>query len=121
MASVMKYKEDCLFCKIMKGDVPCEKVYEDSFCFAFRDINPQAPTHILVAPRGHLTSVAEVDRENCDLIGHVFAAISKVAHKEGIVERGFRVVSNCGEGAGQTVPHLHFHILSGGEMEEKMI
>ena len=117
----MSSKDDCLFCRIMRKLVPSDKVYEDSFCFAFRDINPQAPTHILMVPRAHLASVAEVERENCDLIGHVFAAIAKVARAEGLEEGGYRVVSNCGEGAGQTVPHLHFHILAGGEMAEKMV
>ena len=120
MALVMKFDDDCVFCKILKGQEPCEKVYEDSFCFAFRDINPQAPTHILVVPRAHLTSLTEVDRENCDLLGHIFVAIAKIVKKEGIEEQGFRVVCYCGEGAGQTVEHLHFHILSGGDMKEKM-
>ena len=117
----MRYEDNCLFCKIMRKLIPSDKVYEDSFCFAFRDINPQAPTHILMVPRAHMVSISDVTRENCDLIGHVFAAISKVARAEGLEEGGYRVVSNCGEGAGQTVPHLHFHILAGAPMEEKMV
>ena len=116
----MSYKDDCLFCRIMRKFVPSDKVYEDSFCYAFRDVNPQAPTHILMVPRAHLASVAEVDRENGELIGHVFAAIAKVARNEGLERDGYRVVTNCGEGAGQTIDHLHFHILSGGNLSEKM-
>ena len=121
MAGVMSYNDDCLFCKIMRGDIPSDKVYADSFCDAFRDIPPQAPTHLLVVPRAHRTSVNDVDRENGDLIGHVFTAIAKVAKREGIAERGYRVISNCGPDAGQTVPHLHFHLLAGAPMGEKMI
>ena len=121
MSTVMPYHDDCLFCKIMRGTVPSEKVYADSFCYAFRDIHPLAPTHILVIPRAHLTSVNDVNRENGDLIGHVFTAISKIAKKEGIADKGYRVISNCGAEAGQTVPHLHFHILAGVPMAEKML
>ena len=121
MALVVKFDDDCVFCKILKGQEPCEKVYEDSFCFAFRDINPQAPTHILVVPRAHIGSVAELDRESADLVGHTFAAISKIARSEGIAEGGFRIVSNCGPDAGQTVPHLHFHVLAGKKMADQWV
>ena len=121
MANVMPYHDDCIFCKIMRGLIPSEKVYADSFCYAFRDINPQAPTHILVIPRGHLQSMNDIDRETGDLVGHVFTAIAKIAKTEGIADKGYRVISNCGEAAGQTVPHLHFHILAGAPLGEKII
>ena len=121
MASVMSYDDDCVFCKIMRGTIPSEQVYADSFCYAFRDIHPQAPTHILAIPRAHLTSLNEIDRENGDLIGHVFTAITKIAKKEGFAKTGYRVISNCGADAGQTVPHLHFHILAGTQMGEQML
>ena len=121
MASVMPYDDNCIFCKIMRGLIPSEKVYADSFCYAFRDINPQAPTHILVIPRAHLRNLNEVNRENGDLIGHVFTAISKIGRSEGIAKSGYRVVANCGADAGQTVDHLHFHILAGTPMGEKLL
>ncbi len=121
MADVMRYDDNCLFCKIMRGEVPSDRVYEDSFCYAFRDIHPQAPTHILVVPRAHLVNVTEINRENGDLIGHVFSAISKIAYREGIAEEGFRVIANSGPHAGQTVPHLHFHVLAGTQLGEKMV
>ena len=104
--------ENCLFCKIIRGEIPSAKVYEDDLCFAFRDINPQAPTHILVVPKEHIGSVAEVNSGNSAVVAHIFEVIAKLAEQEGLTN-GYRVVSNVGEDAGQTVHHLHFHLLGG--------
>ncbi len=120
MSDVLNYDENCLFCKIIKGDIPSAKVYEDDLCYAFRDINPQAPTHILVVPKAHIQSVAEVNKHNEALVGHIFTVIAKIAADEGLTN-GYRVISNCGPDAGQTVPHLHFHILGGKKMREGMV
>jgi histidine triad (HIT) family protein len=111
--------ENCLFCKIVKGDIPSTKVYEDELVLAFRDIAPQAPTHILVIPKQHIGSVAEVTAENSAVVAHIFAVIPQIAAAEGL-EKGFRVVSNCGEHGCQSVKHLHFHILGGTQLTEKM-
>ena len=111
--------ENCLFCKIIAGDIPATKVYEDETVLAFRDIAPQAPTHILVIPKAHIPSVAGVTAENSGVVAHIFEVIPKIAEKEGLAG-GYRVVSNCGDDAGQTVPHLHFHILGGKAMDLKM-
>ena len=110
---------DCLFCKIIAGDIPSTKVYEDELVYAFRDINPQAPTHILVIPKSHLASVNEVNAENSGVVAHIFEVIPQIAAKEGLTQ-GFRVVSNCGEHGCQSVRHLHFHILGGAQLTEKM-
>lgn len=110
---------DCLFCKIAAGQIPSTKVYEDESILAFRDIAPQAPTHILVIPKCHIGSVAEITAENAALIAHIFAVIPQIARQEGL-ENGYRVVSNCGKDAGQTVNHLHFHILGGKELTVQM-
>ncbi len=111
---------DCLFCKIIAGEIPSNKVYEDDFVLAFHDINPQAPVHVLVIPKQHIPSVAGIDETNCDAVAKVFTAIAKVAKELGLEENGYRVVSNCGEAAGQTVHHLHFHILGGRTLELNM-
>ena len=105
---------DCLFCKIAKGDIPSNKVYEDEVCLAFYDIDPQAPTHFLVIPKMHIASVAEVNEENNAVVAHIFAVISKVTKELGM--DSYRVVSNIGEQAGQSVLHLHFHVLGGRDM-----
>ena len=110
---------DCLFCKIVAGDIPSTKVYEDDSVLAFRDINPMAPTHVLVIPKVHIPSVAGVSAENSAVVAHIFEVIPKIAEEEGLVN-GYRVVSNCGPDAGQTVPHLHFHILGGKELSLEM-
>ena len=110
---------DCLFCKIVAGIIPSTKVYEDETVLAFRDIAPMAPTHILVIPKTHIASVAEVTAENSGVVSHIFEVIAKIARDEGL-EEGFRVVSNCGPHAGQTVHHLHFHILGGKQLSLKM-
>ena len=107
--------ENCLFCKIVAGVIPSTKVYEDDAVLAFRDIAPQAPTHILVIPKTHIGSVAEISAENAKLVAHIFEVIPAIAKAEGL-EHGYRVVSNCGEDAGQTVHHLHFQILGGKKL-----
>ena len=105
---------DCLFCKIIAGEIPSNKVYEDDQCLAFYDIDPQAPTHFLVIPKAHIPSVAGVNEENANLVAHIFTVIAKVCKDLGL--DSYRVVSNIGEQAGQSVPHLHFHVLSGRDM-----
>ena len=111
--------ENCLFCKIIAGEIPSTKVFEDEKVLAFRDIAPQAPTHILVIPKTHIASVAEIDAKNAALIAHIFEVIPNIARAEGL-ENGYRVVSNCGPDAGQTVNHLHFHILGGAVLNTQM-
>lgn len=111
--------ENCLFCKIIAGDIPSTKVYEDETILAFRDIAPQAPTHILVIPKAHIDSVAEITGNNSNVVAHIFEVIPTIAKAEGL-EGGYRVVSNCGDDAGQTVHHLHFHILGGKKLALEM-
>lgn len=110
---------DCLFCKIVAGEIPSNKVYENELVLAFRDIAPMAPTHILVIPKCHIQSVDGITVENSAVVSHIFEIIPKIAAAEGLVN-GYRVVSNCGPDAGQTVPHLHFHILGGKELAVEM-
>lgn len=105
---------DCLFCKILAGEIPSKKLYEDDLCYAFYDIAPQAPTHFLVVPKAHISSVAGVDETNQATAGHIFAIIAKLC-KELRLD-SYRVVSNIGEQAGQSVPHLHFHVLGGRDL-----
>ena len=106
---------DCLFCKIIAGEIPSKKVYEDELCYAFCDISPLTPTHFLVVPKAHLDSAARITEENAPVVGHIFAVIAKLAGEMGFSD-GFRVVTNCGQSAGQTVHHLHFHVLAGKEL-----
>ena len=110
---------DCLFCKIVAGEIPSTKVYEDELVFAFRDINPQAPTHILVIPKVHIASVQDITAANSAIVARIFEVIPQIAKAEGL-ENGYRVVSNCGPDAGQTVFHLHFHILGGKPLALEM-
>ena len=105
---------DCLFCKILNGEIPSSKLYEDDTVFAFRDIEPQAPTHILIIPKQHIKSAAEIDESNSAVISHIFEVAAKIAKQEGL-DDGFRIVNNCGDIAGQTVKHLHFHLMGGRE------
>ena len=109
----------CLFCKIVAGEIPSTKVYEDELVFAFRDINPQAPTHILVIPKTHIGSLAELTKENSAVVARIFEVIPEIAKAEGLTN-GYRVISNCGPDARQSVQHLHFHILGGRELTEQM-
>ena len=106
---------NCLFCKIIAGEIPSTKVYEDDSILAFRDIAPQAPTHILVIPKVHISGCDGVNAENSAVVAHIFEVIPEIAAAEGL-KNGYRVVSNCGADAGQTVHHLHFHILGGKEL-----
>ena len=110
---------DCLFCKIIAGVIPSTKVYEDDQVLAFRDIAPQAPSHILVIPKAHIPSVDGITAENSGVVAHIFQVIPKIAAAEGLKD-GYRVVSNCGADAGQTVNHLHFHILGGKPLSLEM-
>lgn len=111
---------DCLFCKIIDGDIPSTKVYEDDYVFAFRDIAPQAPVHVLVVPREHICCTDAIDGSNSFWTAKCFEAVAKIAKAEGL-SNGYRVVNNCGEDGGQTVKHLHFHILGGLKLSDKMI
>lgn len=104
---------DCLFCRIIAGEIPSDKVYEDEDLFAFRDIDPKAPTHILVIPKKHIQSVNEIDQNNADLISKAYLVLKKLAEEEGIAESGYRIVVNINEDGGQSVGHLHFHLLGG--------
>lgn len=110
---------DCLFCKIINGDIPSNKVYEDEKCYAFLDINPQAPVHCLVVPKEHIASVDGINAENALVVGHIFSVIPKIAKSLGL-ENGYRVVSNVGEDGCQSVKHLHFHILGGRKLTDNM-
>ena len=105
---------DCLFCRIISGEIPSDKLYEDELCLAFNDIAPQAPTHFLVIPKTHIGSAAEVDAGNSAVVAHIFEVIAKLTKERGV--ESYRIVSNIGEQAGQSVPHLHFHVLAGRDM-----
>lgn len=111
---------DCLFCKIIAGEIPSSKVYEDEKVFAFRDINPQAPVHVLIVPKQHLASADEISEENLTAVSACWAAVPKIAAAEGLKD-GYRVINNCGEAAGQTVKHIHFHLIGGRELGEKIV
>lgn len=104
---------DCLFCKIAAGEIPSSKVYEDEHVLAFRDINPVAPVHVLVIPKQHLASIADIGPDHVDLLARLFAAVQRVAAETGVAETGYRVVTNTGRDAGQQVFHLHLHVLGG--------
>ena len=112
-------RNDCLFCAIAAGEIPSAKVYEDENVYAFRDINPQAPTHILVIPKEHIASVAELNDDNRDIAARCLVAAGKIAAREDL-DGGYRIISNCGDDAGQTVKHLHFHILGGKRLNDQM-
>lgn len=107
---------DCIFCKIIAGEIPSKKVYEDELCYAFYDIAPMAPKHFLVVPKEHLSAASEITEDNAAIVGHIFAVIAKLTKE--LDFDGFRVVTNCGEIAGQTVKHLHFHVLGGKQLGE---
>ena len=113
--------EDCLFCKIIKGEIPSEKVYEDEEILAFKDINPAAPIHILVIPKKHIESLAHMEDGDEEIIAKIYSAINKIAQMQGIKEEGYRVIVNCGENGGQEVMHLHFHLLAGKKLGEKIV
>ena len=116
---------DCLFCAIIKGDIPSKKVYEDEVCYAFLDINPQAPVHCLVVPKAHIESADKITEENAPVIAHIFSVIPKIAKLAGLTRgfrltKGYRVVTNVGEHGCQSVKHLHFHILAGKQLSDSM-
>lgn len=110
---------DCLFCKIIVGDIPSNKIYEDEMCLAFHDISPQAPVHALVIPKEHIASADEINEQNSKYVSHIFEVIPKIAAELGLGE-GYRVITNCGENGCQSVKHLHFHILGGVKLFETM-
>ena len=110
---------DCLFCKIVAGEIPSTKVFENDKVLAFRDINPQAPVHVLVVPKVHIGSADEINDENAEYVSEIFKAIPKIAAAEGLVN-GYRIISNIGPDGAQSVPHLHFHLLGGTKLAEKM-
>ncbi|MBP3328517.1 MAG: histidine triad nucleotide-binding protein [Clostridia bacterium] len=103
---------DCLFCKIIAGEIPCSKVYEDDKVFAFNDIDPQAPVHVLIVPKEHIASADDVNETNSAVIAHIFEVAAKIAKEKGLAD-GYRIVNNCGDRAGQTVKHIHFHLMGG--------
>lgn len=109
--------ENCIFCKILKGEIPCNKVYEDDYVLAFKDIEPAAPTHVLVIPKKHIRNIAEVEVEDFVYIQAITSAIKVIAEEMGLLEKGFRTVINTGVEGGQTVDHLHFHVLAGRNLE----
>ena len=110
---------DCLFCEIIKGNIPSSKVYEDEYCYAFRDIHPQTPVHILIVPKCHIPSADLITKENADVVAHIFSVIPAVAKELGLTN-GYRVITNVGEDGCQSVKHLHFHILGGKKLSEQM-
>lgn len=113
--------EDCIFCKIIKGEIPSDKVYEDEEILAFRDINPAAPIHILVIPKKHIAMLTDLEKEDEALIGKIYTTINKIAEQEGFKEQGYRVIVNCGKDSGQEVMHIHFHVLGGKKLGDKIV
>ena len=109
--------EGCIFCKIIRGEIPCSKVYEDEKILAFNDINPEAPVHVLIIPKTHIESANYIDEKNSELLTHIFLAAKKIATQFGVAESGYRIVNNCGEQGGQTVKHIHFHLLGGRNLK----
>ena len=112
---------DCLFCKIIKGEIPSNKVYEDDEILAFKDINPAAPIHILVIPKKHITSMTHLKKEDAAIVGRIYEVINKIEEEQGVKEKGYRVIVNCGKDGGQEVMHLHFHLLAGKQLGEKIV
>ena len=109
-------EQDCLFCKIVAGDIPADIIFDSDTAIAFRDINPQAPTHVLVIPRKHIATINDLDEADRETVGDLYLAARDIARQEGIAEEGYRAVMNCNAGAGQTVFHIHLHILGGRPM-----
>jgi histidine triad (HIT) family protein len=108
---------DCIFCKIVSGEIPSQKVYEDDKVVAFKDISPVAPVHILIIPREHIASAMELNDNSANIVGHIFLVAKKIAKNLRIDSTGFRIVNNCGKDGGQTVNHLHFHLIGGRDMQ----
>ena len=107
------HKEDCIFCKIIKKQIPCEIIYEDDKVIGFKDISPQAPVHVVIIPKEHVDDLNGLSEEQAEVVGHIFIVARKISKELGIAESGYRVVTNCGEAAGQSVQHIHFHLLGG--------
>ncbi len=112
---------DCIFCKIAEGQIPASKVYEDELICAFNDISPQAPVHALIIPKAHIADANSITEQTAAVVGHIFAHAGEIAEKLGVAASGYRIISNCGSDAGQTVAHLHFHLLGGKDMGEKLV
>lgn len=108
---------DCIFCKLAEGEIPTEVIYQDDEMFVFQDQNPQAPKHLLAIPKEHIASLNEAGEEHAQLLGSILYRIRKIAEEQGFADDGYRVVNNCGEDGGQTVPHLHFHVLAGRSLQ----
>ena len=108
---------DCLFCKIIAGEIPSKKAYEDELVYAFHDIDPQAPVHILIIPKNHIASADEITSENSQVVAHIFEVAAKLAKDNGLSADGYRIVTNIGEDGGQTVKHLHYHMLGGRSLQ----
>lgn len=113
--------ENCIFCKIIKREIPSEIVYEDEKILAFKDINPVAPVHVLIIPKVHIKNVMEINEHNADILKDIHLAAKKIAIEVGLGDKGFRLINNCGEEAGQTVFHLHYHLIGGKELGPKII
>lgn len=112
---------NCIFCGIINGDIPSTTVYEDDMIKAFRDIEPQAPVHIIIMPKKHITSTNEIGADEAKYVAHIFETIPQIAKQEGIAESGYRIINNCGSDGGQTVGHLHFHLLGGRDLGAKIV
>ena len=113
--------EDCIFCKIIKKEIPSTIVYEDDSVIAFNDVNPAAPIHILVVPKKHIATLFDVTEEDKELIAHIYEVINQIARERGFAENGFRVITNCGRDSGQEVMHIHFHVLGGKKLGDKIV
>jgi len=115
-----EFMSDCIFCKIVRGEIPCAKVYEDDNVLAFDDINPMAPTHVVIIPKNHIPTLMDVDAKNIGIINHLITAAQKVARIKGIDARGFRTAINCNVEGGQVVFHLHVHVLGGRKLQDEL-
>lgn len=113
---MVRNDQECIFCRIVRGEIPGERVFENETVVAFRDIQPAAPTHVLIVPREHITSISELREEDVPIAGELLLAASAIASQEGLVERGYRVITNTGQWGGQTVDHLHLHLLGGRQL-----
>ncbi|SFC62744.1 histidine triad nucleotide-binding protein [Clostridium uliginosum] len=109
--------ENCIFCKIINGDIPSKKLYEDELVYAFYDVNPEAPIHFLVIPKEHIESTNDLNPNNINVVSHIFKVINKLVVDLGVSQKGYRIVNNCGEDGGQTVNHLHFHVLASRNLQ----
>lgn len=113
--------DNCIFCKIINGDIPSSKVYEDDKIFAFNDINPQAPVHILIVPKEHICCANAIDSDNAAVVAHIFSKVGEIAAMAGVKDDGYRIINNCGKNGGQTVMHLHFHLIGGKDLGERLV